>query len=369
MLYMETRVYKGLFKVARWVSSVIMLAVWMGAVACAPASQSGAGAAAPKSDVTINVYNWGDYIDEEILDQFKEETGIRISYDTFASNEDMYTKIKLGGANYDIAIPSDYMVEKMIKEGLLEAIDYSNIPNIENIDERFKGMAYDPDGTYSVPYMWGTLGILYNTKMVDGPVESWDVMWDENNKDQIFMYDSMRDSLAASFKRLGYSLNNTNPDELKEAKDALIQQKPLVQAYAGDNVKDKMIGGEGAYALVYSGDAVYCIEENPDLDYVVPEEGSNKWFDAIVIPKGAQHKKEAEMFIDFLCRGDIALKNTEYIGYSTVNSAAFDMLPEEMQSDPVYWPEDEVYNKCEVFLDLGEFIKEYDKAWTEILAR
>lgn len=341
-------------------AAVLALAL-LAQAGCGAAPGEGAGAG------VISVYNWGDYIDEELLAEFEAQTGISVIYDTFASNEDMYTKIKAGGAQYDVAIPSEYMIEKMISEDMLEEIDYANIPNAKNIDERFLNMPFDPQGTHSVPYMWGTLGIMYNTTMVDGPVDSWDILWDKTYRQRIFMYDSMRDSLAVALKRLGYSLNSTDTAQLEEAKRLLIQQKPLVQAYVGDQVKDKMAGGEGALAVVYSGDAYASMEENPDLAYAVPKEGSNVWVDAMVIPKGAKNKAGAEAFINFMCDGEPALRNTEYIGYSTVNRAAYDMLPAERQNDPVYWPTDDVYKRCETFLDLGGAVADFDRIWTEIL--
>jgi spermidine/putrescine transport system substrate-binding protein len=330
---------------------------------CQSSSASGSGESS-----TLNVYNWGEYIDLEILDSFTEETGISVVYDTYATNEDMYTKIKNGGASYDIAIPSDYMIERMINENLVEPLNLGNIPNFKCIDQRFTSLAYDPGCEYSVPYMWGTFGILYNKEMVDDVVDSWGILWNEKYKGQIFMYDSLRDTIGISLKYNGFSLNSTDPSELEIAKNSLIEQKPLARAYVGDTVRDSMIGNEGALAIVYSGDAIYCIGENPDLAYAVPKEGSNIWFDAIVIPKGAKNISAAEKFIDYLCRPDICLKNVEFIGYSTVNSETFSMLSDETKSDPAYWPTDDIYDRCEVLSDLGDYIREYDKAWTEVLA-
>jgi len=317
--------------------------------------------------VTINVFNWGDFLDGTILRDFTEETGIRVNLDTFASNEEMYTKLVAGGTNYDIVIPSDYMIERMINEGLLEKLNFDNIPNFSYIDSRFKNLPYDPYNEYSVPYKWGTVGILYNSTMVSEPVNSWNILWDERYAGQIFMYDSMRDSIGVSLKRLGFSLNTRDLSELEAAGAALIEQKPLVRAYVGDTVRDSMIGNEGALAVVYSGDAMFCMRENPDLRFVVPYEGSNLWFDSMVIPKGSAHKAEAEKFINFLCRPDIALRNVEYTGYSTVNWETFNMLPEEMRNNPAYWPPDDVFDRCEVFLDLGEFTSEFDRVWIEVL--
>lgn len=313
----------------------------------------------------LNVYNWGDYIDEAVLDKFKQETGIKVNYETFTTNEDMYTKISKGSTNYDIAFPSDYIIEKMITNNLLSEINIDNIPNYNNIDDRFKNLSYDPDNKYSVPYMWGTVGIVYNTTMVDDIVDSWNILWNEKYKNDIFMLDSQRDSIGITLKKLGYSLNTRDIGELEKARDALKQQKPLVLAYVGDDVKNKMISGEAAISVMWSGDAIFCQSQNSDLAYSIPKEGSNYWFDAMVILKDAPHKEEAEKFIDFLCRPDIALMNTEYIGYSTPNKATFSLLSDEIKLNTTYSPSDEDLSKCEIFHDLGSFITEYDRVWTE----
>ena len=320
------------------------------------------------SENVINIFNWGNYMDESIFAEFTEQTGIRVNVTHFASNEEMYTRVTSGGSVFDLLFPSDYMIERMIREELLYQLDFSNIPNHRYIDERFLNLAYDPHNLYSVPYMWGTLGILYNTTMVDVVVDSWDILWDPQFAGQIFMYDSMRDTFAVALNRLGYSINTTNPDELAAARDSLIEQRPLVRAYVGDDVKNSMIGREAALAVVFSGDAMFTMSLNDELNYVVPREGSNVWFDAMVIPRGARNKAGAEAFINFLNYPEIALRNTLYIGYSTTNRAAFDMLPEEIRNNPVYWPSDEVYYRAEAFIHLGEFTAAFERAWTEVLA-
>jgi spermidine/putrescine transport system substrate-binding protein len=316
----------------------------------------------------LRIYNWGEFIDESILDDFTRETGIKIIYSTYASNEEMYARMKGGGSSFDLLIPSDYMIERMIKEDMLYQINFDNIPNFRYIDERFRHLSYDPENEYSVPYMWGTNGIVYNTEMVDDVVDSWSILWDEKYRGQIIMYNSMRDSFAPALIKLGFSINTRSIDELEQARDLLIAQKPLVHAYMGDTVRDSMIGGEAALSIMYSGDAVYVMEENPALAYAVPQEGSVLWFDSLVIPKGARNKDKAEAFIDFLCRPDIALRNTLYIGYSTVNTGALAALPPELLENEAYWPSDEVINRCVIFLDLGEFSAEFDRAWTRVLA-
>ncbi|WFA09456.1 spermidine/putrescine ABC transporter substrate-binding protein [Tissierella sp. Yu-01] len=314
----------------------------------------------------LNVYNWGDYIDTEVLDQFEEEYGIKVVYDTFATNEDLYVKLKQGGSSYDVIFPSDYMIERMIREDLLVKIDRNNIPNLDKIGEQFLNLSYDPTNDYSVPYMWGTVGIIYNKTMVDEELDSWADLWNEKYEDQIIMLNSQRDSLAVALKKLGYSLNSRNENELEEAKAELIKQKPLVYAYMGDEVKEAMISGEAAIAVVWSGDAVYMKWENPDLEYVIPEEGTNLWFDSMVIPKNSQNKEAAEKFIDFMTRPDIAAKNVEYIGYSSPVPEAVELLDEETQNDPVAYPSEEDIENTEVFNDPADIIQTYDRIWTEI---
>ncbi len=317
----------------------------------------------------LYIYNWGEYIEEDLIDKFEEEYDIDVIYDTFDSNESMYVKLNGGGVNYDLVIPSDYMIEKMINEDMLEEINYDNIPNYEYISDDLKNMAFDSENKYSVPYFWGTVGILYNKAMVEDSVDSWDILWNENYKNQIFMYDSQRDSLMVALKKLGYSLNSTDEKELEEAKQLLISQKPLVQAYFGDPVRDKMIGEEGALAVVYSGDALYCMSQNENLDYVVPKEGSNIWVDSMVIPKGAENKENAEKFINFMCDPENALLNTEYVEFSTPNVATVDMLPDNISNNHIYWPNVDELANSEVYLSLSpDDSALYDKIWTEVLA-
>lgn len=317
---------------------------------------------------TLYVYNWGDYIDEDILGEFEKEFNMKVVYDTYSTNEDMYVKIKSGGSTYDLIFPSDYMLTRMLEEDMLEKIDLSKIPNHRLIDDRLMGTVYDPNNEYSLPYLWGTLGILYNTSMVDEEINSWDVLWDPKYAKEILMLDSQRDSIGAALLKLGYSVNTLDHGELAEAGELLKEQKPLVLAYVVDEGKDKMVSGEAILALTWSGEATYAISENEDLAYAIPKEGTNIWFDVMAIPKGSKNVDGALKFMDFLNRPEIALRNTEYVGYSTPNLAARAMLPEEVQNDRQAYPSDEDIDNAEFFVHLGETLKDYDRIWTEVKA-
>lgn len=323
------------------------------------------GCGKPKN--VVNVYNWGDYIDPDVIDMFEEETGIKVNYDMFETNEDMYTKIVNAKTSYDVLVPSDYMIERMIKEDLLEKINFDNIPNYKYIDDDFKNLSYDKNNEYSVPYTWGTMGILYNSKMVDGKIDSWKALWDEKYADSIMMYNSQRDTIGITLKMLGYSLNSTDEKELKEATDALIDQSKLVLCYVVDEGKDKMIQGEAALSLAWSGDAQYCIDNNPDLRYVIPKEGSNIFFDSMVIPKTTQNKEGAEAFINYMARPEIAAKNAKYIGYSTPETAAREKMGKAGKSEVAY-PDLSKHADLEIFTALGDKVKIYDELWTKVIS-
>lgn len=316
------------------------------------------------------VYNWGEYIDPEVLTMFEEETGIDIVYEEFETNEILYPKISSGAIAYDVICPSDYMIQRMIENDLLSEINFDNIPNLKNIGKQYleQSRQFDPENKYSVPYCWGTVGILYNKMMVDEPVDSWSILWDPKYKDNILMQDSVRDAFGVTLKYLGYSLNSIDLDELTEAKNLLIEQKPLVQAYVIDQVRDKMIGNEAALGVIYSGEANYTQKENPNLEYVIPKEGSNIWIDSWVIPKNAEHKENAEKFINFLCRPDIALMNFEYITYSTPNEAARELIEDEsIRNSEIAFPDLSKYDNLETFQYLGtEADQVYGDLWNKV---
>ena len=332
--------------------------------ACGSASSSG-------SNGEVVVYNWGEYIDPDTISMFEEETVIKVIYDEFETNEIMFPKIEAGASKYDVVCPSDYMIKKMIENDLLAEINYDNVPNAKaNIGQQYWDMSkeFDPENKYSVPYCWGTVGILYNKTMVDGPVDSWSILWDEKYADNILMQDSVRDAFMVALKLNGYSMNSVNPEELNAAKESLIAQKPLVQAYVIDQVRDKMIGNEAAIGVIYSGEAIFTQRENPDLEYVIPKEGTNVWIDSWVITKNAPNKENAEKFIDFMCRPDIALKNFEYITYSTPNDAARELIEDEdIRNSKIAFPTLNDYSNLETFTYLGEDADAlYNELWKEV---
>lgn len=316
------------------------------------------------------VYNWGDYVDPKTIELFEEETDISVTYEEYETNEIMYPKILSGAIAYDVVCPSDYMIQRMIENDLLAKLNLDNIPNIKNMDSIYmeQSRSFDPDNAYSVPYCVGTVGILYNKTMVHEPVDSWDILWDSKYADSILMQDSVRDAFAVALKRRGYSLNSSKVDQLIQAKDDLIAQKPLVQAYVVDQVRDKMIGNEAALGVIYSGEAGYTKRENPNLEYVIPKEGSNVWIDSWVIPKNAKNKENAEKFINFMCRPDIALMNFEYLTYATPNKAARALIKdEETRNSKILFPNAEDLTNCETFQFLGDDVDSYyNELWNKV---
>lgn len=329
--------------------------------------------------VTLNVYNWGEYIsvddgEEGAFDtvaEFEKLTGIDVVYSTFSTNEELYAKLKMGGGSqYDVIIPSDYMVSRMINEGMLAKLNYDNIPNVKHIREDLRVATSSQAADYSVPYLWGIVGIIYNTTLVDpeDDVHTWDILWNEKYANNILMFQNSRDTVGIALKRLGYSFNTTNEDEIRQAAHTLVDQKPIVQAYVMDEIFDKMIGGEAALAPYYAGDAIIMMQDNPDLAFAVPVEGTNLFFDSMCIPANSKNKEAAELFIHYMCETLVALKNAEYVGYATPHTEAFTYLDEEMQTSVTY-PDDEVLKKAEAFTALPPATTSLlDSLWTDILS-
>lgn len=321
---------------------------------------------------TINVYNWGQYISDgtdgslDVIAAFEEATGIKVNYVTFDSNETMYTKLKTGGSSYDVIIPSDYMVGRLIAEDMLEPLNFDNIPNYQYVDESFRNTAYDPENQYSVPYTWGTVGLIYNSKYVDN-VTGWSSLWDPQYAGKILMFDNCRDAFAIAQLRLGYSINSTDPAEYQETATLLQQQKPYVQQYVMDQIFSKMEREEAWLAPYYAGDYLTMVEENPDLSFCFPEEGFNMFIDAMCIPKGCTNKEGAEAFINFLCDPEISGRNMDYLGYSTPISAAKEYMDPEVANNPVAYPDEETLSRGSSFLALPtESTQLMDSLWLTV---
>jgi len=322
----------------------------------------------------INVYNWGQYISDgsdgyiDVNAAFEEATGIKVNYMTFDSNESMYTKLKTGGSSYDVIIPSDYMIARLIDEGLLVPLNFDNIPNYQYIDEAYLNTDYDPDNVYSVPYTWGTVGVIYNSAYVDeADVGSWELLWNQKYSGKILMFDNPRDSFAIAESLLGYSLNTRDADELRAAADKLIEQKPLVQAYVMDQIFDKMERGEAWIAPYYAGDYLLMAEENEDLEFYFPQEGFNFFIDAMCIPTSCSNKEGAEAYINFLCSPEISGQNLDYLGYSTPITAAKEYMDEEMSASEIAYPSEETLANGESFLYLdAESTQLMDSLWLEV---
>ena len=318
----------------------------------------------------LYVYNWGEYIDLEVIDLFEELYDIDVIYDEFEENEDMYPIIENGSVVYDVVCPSDYMISKMIANDMLAELNYDNIPNIKHLDPIYLKQAeeFDEGNRYAIPYCWGTVGIIYNKTMVDEEITSWSALFDEKYAGDILMIESVRDGFSVAMNMLGYSINTVDKEQIEEAKELLKTQYPVVQAYVVDQVRDKMIGGEATMGVIYSGEALYTITENEDLAYVVPEEGSNVWLDCWVIPANCQSKENAEKWINFMCDPEIALKNFEYIMYSTPNKTAKEMIEdEELRTSEVAFPSEEILSRCSTYKYLGEEMDSYYiRKWNEI---
>ena len=331
-------------------------------------------------DVSINVYNWGEYIangDDGCMDinkEFEKLTGITVNYTLFDTNESMYAKIKSGSSSYDVIFPSDYMVSRMIQENMLSKLDYSLIPNFEYIDERFVNPEYDPQNEYSVPYTWGTVGLIYNYDKLGFDPTSWDILWDELYSGEILMFSNSRDAFGLTLMRLGYDINSQEKLELDHAAAELKAQKPFVQAYVMDQIFDKMQGNEAALAPYYAGDAVNMMAENESLRFVIPEEGSNWFADAACIPAPSDSFDEerylaAHMYINFLNEPNVAAENIEYIQYSTPNTAALALLDEETQNNPIIYPDDELLDSCQAYVNLSTETNMYmDTLWTDLMS-
>ena len=350
-----------------------------GALACVFVATVSFLSYATSSRPVVNVCSWGEYIDEDLITQFEEETGIRVNYQTAESNEALYSLLKSGGADYDVIVPSDYMIGRLIAEDMLEPLDYSQIPNFSLIDDRFKNLSYDPENLYTVPYTWGTLGIIYNTSMVDGEIDSWSALYDDANAGNVLLINNSRDALGIALSYLGFSVNTTDEDEIRQAY-ALIEdanRRGVFQGRAMDEVFQKMEGGNAAIATYYAGDYISMLENNEDLAFVIPKEGSNWFLDAMCMLKDAPHQKEAHMWMDFIASTDANLANMHYIGYASPNREALERYPdyyleqEGEELDPEIYDimvaPPETLERCEAYLNLpSATLSLYNSLWTQL---
>jgi len=322
----------------------------------------------PYAGTTLTVYNWFDYIAPEVISLFTEETGIEVEYVNFTTNEEMYTKLVADPSAYDVIFPSDYIIERLVNEGMLAELNYDNMPNTAGIIDWLQNPAYDQGGKHSVPYMWGTVGILYNPEMTGGEITSWQALFSAEYQGEVIMMNSVRDTLGVALKTLGYSMNSVRQSELEQARDLLIKQKQdgIVSGYLVDETKDKMVANEAAIAVMWSGDALYAMEKNESLAYCVPEEGSNVWVDGMCVPAASENKDAAEVFIDFMCREDIAQMNMDYIYYSTPIQAVVDNMDEETKANETLNPPQDVVDRCEFFLDISDSMDLYEEIWMEV---
>ena len=347
------------------IAIVLLVALLVGALsACALAE-----AEKPFAGTELKVYNCFDYIDEAVLDIFEEETGIHVNYLNYVDNEAMYTRVSTGAEVYDVIVPSDYMIERLIKEDLIAPLNQENIPNLANVKDSLLDPTYDPGNAHSIPYMWGTLGILYNTEMGEEPITSWNALLDKRYAGKIFMMDSVRDSVGLALKVLGYSMKSHDPEELAAAGEWLMAQRDsgVVGGYILDQAKDMMVANEGVMAVVYSGDALYAMEKNDKLAYVIPDEGSNIWVDCMCVPTASQNKEAAECFINFMCRPDIAKMNLDEIRYSSPIKQVVETLSEEELASIAMNPTDEMVARCEYYVDISDVAYLYDDIWMDVL--
>ncbi len=316
----------------------------------------------------INFFNYGENIDDETVKEFEKKYDIRVNIETFDDMEAMYSKVKSGAGKYDVILVSDALMPRMIDQKLIQEINKDNITNISQMDKEYLDLEIDPGNKYSVPYMFGTVGLIYNKDVVKEEVKSWDILWNEKYKDKIFMFDTYRDTIGVALKKLGYSLNSTNPKEIEEAKELLLEQRKLVKPlYGVDNGTTMIPAGETDINMIWSGEGLNLQDEYPNLVYVVPEEGANFWIDSLCIPKNAKNVKGAEKFINFVSDKKSALRIADEIGYTTPNKEAREEQPENVKNNTNAYMPIEIMNRCEIYKDFPLDVKKmYDKAWIAI---
>ncbi len=362
----ETRISRGRF--FKLMGAAGVAGSTLSILACQPNTtpqQGGGGGGGPEEKV-LNLYNWSDYVAKSTIPSFEKKTGIKVTQDVYSSNEELLAKLQAGGTGYDVIVPSDYMVSIMIKSDVIQKIDKSKIPNFDNISEEFKGLSYDPGNDYSVPYQWGTTGILYNKKEV-GEIDSWDALWNPEFKGQIGMMNDSRETIGAALYRLGYSVNTTDPEKLQEAKELLIEQNPLVRGYFGSTQnRPSVMRGDLLFGHVYSGDGFWGAADNDDLAYIIPKPAATRWIDNMAIPQGAPHPDNAHKFINHILDPKVGAALSNYTYFATPNKAALPMIDEALKDIPTYSPPPEVFERLELIKDVGKKTREYERIFTEV---
>ena len=342
-------------------------------------SNAGDTGSSNSGDREVNVCSWGEYIDESLIDEFEAATGITVNYVTVESNEALYSQLQQGGVNYDVIVPSDYMISQLIEEDMLAELDYDKIPNFSLIGDQFKNLSYDPENKYTVPYTWGTLGIIYNSTMVDGEITSWDAMFDPQYAGNVLMIRNSRDAFGIALMDLGYSVNTADEAEIQEAYQLVVDanNNGVYQAFVMDEIFQLMENGNAAISAYYAGDYLTMLENNPDLRYVIPEEGTNWFVDAMCILKNAENVDEAHEWINFIASTDANLRNMDYIWYASPNTTALEEYPayyEELYGEPldmelyeIMAPSQDVLDKCEAYLVLPSDARTlYNDLWTQL---
>ncbi len=337
-------------------------------LACQPntSAQSGGGGGGPE-EKALNFYNWADYVAENTVPDFQKQTGIKVTQDFFSSNEDLLAKLQAGGTGYDVIVPSDYMVAIMIKSDVVQKLDMAQIPNSKNVGKEYKGLSYDPNNEYSLPYQWGTTGILYNKKEIGQLPESWDPLWDTEFEGEMSMLNDTRETLGAALYKLGYSVNATDQGQLEEAKAELKKQNPLLRGYFDSTEARPLVqNGDLLLGHVFSGDAFLALSENEDLDYVIPKPAATRWTDNMCIPNGAEHPQNAHKFINYILDAEVGAELSNYTYYATPNEAALPMIDDALKKLPTYSPTQEQFERLQVIEDTGEVTREYERIFTEV---
>jgi len=321
-----------------------------------------------KLSKVLNIYNWSDYIGEDTIPNFEKEFGVKVNYDTYEDNEALLAKLQSGAAGYDIVVPTGYMVEIMLKQGLLAPINHENIPNLKGVIPALKSPPYDPGRKHTVPWQWGTTGFAYNSKHVAGKVDSWRLLWEPKYKGKITMLDDMRSTISVALKLMGYSLNSTDKNQLMEAKKLLMEQKPLLKAYISAPVKSLLISGEVWLSQLWVGDTLMAKDENPAIEYCIPKEGCEIWDDNLAIPKSAPHKYTAEVWMNYCLRPEVSAGVSNFVHYATPVEAAKQYITKADLNNPGIYPPPDVLKRLEFQKDVGEATRIYDQIWTELKA-